>query len=127
MWRYIVFVVLQALSLAGGQAMFKMFIEKLKVGAGSEDNIWAFQNLLVTSKSYWWVLTFMTILFGASFTLWAYVLKKMDFSQAYPLSSLSFIFGMFLACLLFPQETIHLTRWIGVVLIVVGCVLISMK
>ena len=126
MWKYIIFVVLQALSLAGGQAMFKVFIEKLKMGAGSEENIWAFQNLLVTSKTYWWVLTSMTLLFGASFTLWAYVLKKMEFSQAYPLSSLSFIFGMFLAFFLI-HESIPLTRWIGVVLIVVGCVLISMK
>ena len=126
MWEYIIFVALQALSLAGGQAMFKMFIEKLKLGAGSEENIWAFQNLLATSRTYWWVLTSMTLLFGVSFTLWAYVLKKMDFSQAYPLSSLSFIFGMFLAFFLF-QESIPFTRWIGVVLIVIGCVLISMK
>ena len=126
MWEYIIFVALQALSLAGGQAMFKMFIEKLKLGAGSEENIWAFQNLLATSRTYWWVLTSMTLLFGVSFTLWAYVLKKMEFSQAYPLSSLSFIFGMFLAFFLF-QESIPFTRWIGVVLIVIGCVLISMK
>ena len=126
MWEYIIFVALQALSLAGGQAMFKMFIEKLKFGAGSEENIWAFQNLLATSRTYWWVLTSMTLLFGVSFTLWAYVLKKMEFSQAYPLSSLSFIFGMFLAFFLF-QESIPFTRWIGVVLIVIGCVLISMK
>ncbi len=126
MWKYIIFVVLQALSLAGGQAMFKLFIEKLKLGAGSEENIWAFQNLLATSKTYWWVLTSMTLLFGASFTIWAYVLKKMEFSQAYPLSSLSFIFGMFLAFFLI-HESIPYTRWIGVVLIVVGCVLISMK
>ena len=126
MWKYISFVVLQALSLAGGQAMFKMFIEKLKLGAGSEENIWAFHNLLATSKNHWWVLTAMTLLFGVSFSLWAYVLKEMEFSQAYPLSSLSFIFGMFLAFFLF-QESIPFTRWVGVVLIVVGCVLISMK
>ena len=91
MWEYIIFVILQALSLAGGQAMFKLFVDKLGEGG-----------------------------------CWAYVLKKMDFSQAYPLSSLSFIFGMFLAFFLF-QESIPFTRWIGVVLIVVGCVLISMK
>ena len=46
MWEYIIFVALQALSLAGGQAMFKMFIEKLKLGAGSEENIWAFRKEL---------------------------------------------------------------------------------
>jgi len=120
MWEYIIFVVLQALSLAGGQAMFKLFVDKL--GAGG----WAYQNLKATSVSNWWVLALMVLFFGTSFVLWAYVVKKMDFSQAYPLSSLSFIFGMFLAFFLF-QESIPFTRWIGVVLIVVGCVLISMK
>ena len=120
MWEYIIFVILQALSLAGGQAMFKLFVDKLGEGG------WAYQNLKETSITNWWVLALMIVFFGTSFALWAYVLKKMDFSQAYPLSSLSFIFGMFLAFFLF-QESIPFTRWIGVVLIVVGCVLISMK
>lgn len=120
MWEYIIFVILQALSLAGGQAMFKLFVDKLGEGG------WAYQNLKATSINNWWVLALMVLFFGASFALWAYVVKKMDFSQAYPLSSLSFIFGMFLAFFLF-QESIPFTRWIGVVLIVIGCVLISMK
>lgn len=120
MWEYIIFVVLQALSLASGQAMFKLFVDKLGPGG------WAFQNLKETSVNNWWVLALMVLFFGISFTLWAYVLKKIEFSQAYPLSSLSFIFGMILAFFLF-QESIPFTRWIGVVLIVVGCVLISMK
>lgn len=120
MLKYIIFVILQALSLAGGQAMFKKFIQHL-----GEDG-WAYPNLRATSISYWWYLVLMVLFFGMAFALWAYVLKKMDFSQAYPLSSLSFIFGMILAFFLF-QESIPFTRWIGVVLIVVGCVLISMK
>jgi undecaprenyl phosphate-alpha-L-ara4N flippase subunit ArnE len=120
MWEYILLVVLQALSLASGQAMFKLFVDKLGEGG------WAFQNLKATSINNWWILTLMVLFFGTSFALWAYVLKKMDFSQVYPLSSVSFIFGMFLAFFLF-QESIPFTRWIGVVLIVVGCVLISMK
>jgi undecaprenyl phosphate-alpha-L-ara4N flippase subunit ArnE len=120
MWKYIIFVVLQALSLAGGQAMFKKFIQK--VGDGG----WVYSNLRAAAVGNWWILVLMVLFFGMSFVLWAYVLKKMDFSQAYPLSSLSFIFGMFLAFFLF-QESIPFTRWIGVVLIVVGCILISMK
>lgn len=120
MWEYIIFVVLQALSLASGQAMFKLFLEKLgPLG-------WTWGNLKATSTSNWWVLTLMVVFFGVSFALWAYVLKKLEFSQAYPLSSLSFIFGMFLAYFMF-QESIPFTRWIGVVLIVIGCFLISMK
>jgi multidrug transporter EmrE-like cation transporter len=90
MWKYIIFVVLQALSLAGGQAMFKKFIQK--VGDGG----WVYSNLKAAAVGNWWILVLMVLFFGMSFVLWAYVLKKMDFSQAYPLSSLSFIFGMFL-------------------------------
>lgn len=120
MWEYIIFVVLQALTLAGGQAMFKKFVVLLG------EKGWEFNNLHHTTVTNWWVLALMVLFFGISFSLWAYVLKKMDFSQAYPLSSLSFIFGMFLAFFLF-QESIPFTRWIGVVLIVIGCVLISLK
>lgn len=120
MWKYIIAVVLQALSLAGGQAMFKKFIVKLG------ETGWEYENLKDTSMNNWWILTLMVLFFGTSFSLWVYVLKKMDFSQAYPLSSLSFIFGMFLAYFMF-RESIPFTRWIGVVLIVIGCVLISMK
>lgn len=121
MWEYFIFVVLQALSLAGGQAMFKLFIYHL----GEEG--WAYSNLKATTGTYWWVLALMTMFFGLAVVFWAYVLKKMDFSQAYPLSSLSFIFGLFLAYFLFPNEVITANRWIGVVLIVVGCFLIGMK
>ena len=120
MWKYLILVILQASALASGQAMFKKFVEKLGEGG------WAYENLKATSNSNWWILLLMVLFFGTSFTLWAYVVKKMDFSQAYPLSSLSFIFGMFLAYFMF-QESIPFTRWIGVVLIVIGCVLISMK
>lgn len=120
MWKYIILVVLQALSLAGGQAMFKKFIVLLG------DAGWTLQNLRETSINNLGVLALMVLFFGTSFALWAYVLKEMDFSQAYPLSSLSFIFGMFLAFFLF-HESIPFTRWIGVVLIIIGCVLISMK
>ena len=120
MWKYLIAVLLQAASLAGGQVMFKKFIQKLGEGG------WAYQNLKATSYNNWWILVLMTLFFGASFVFWAYVLKKMEFSQAYPLSSLSFIFGMILAFFLL-NESIPFTRWIGVVLIVVGCVLISMK
>lgn len=121
MWKYIIFVVLQALSLASGQAMFKKFVVKLGDGG------WEFNNLYRTTVANWWVLALMITFFGISFVLWAWVLKRVEFSQAYPLSSLSFIFGMFLAYFMFPTEVISINRWIGVVLIVIGCVLIGMK
>ena len=119
-WKYIVIVLLQTSSLAGGQAMFKLLLNKM----GKFEWSWAYiKDVTVT---HGWIGLIMLLFFGLAFFFWVFMLKKMDFSQAYPLSSLSFIFGLFLACILLG-ETIPFTRWIGVVLIVVGCILIGMK
>ena len=122
--KYIILVLLQAASLAGGQAMFKLFLNRMKDIEGFQ---WNWYYVKQVTLEHGWILLLMTGFFGVAFFLWYYVLKEMDFSQAYPLSSLSFVFGMFLAYFLFPLETITFNRWIGVVLIVVGCFLISMK
>lgn len=50
---------------------------------------------------------------------WMYVLKHYDFSLAYPLLSISYIIGLLAACF-FLHETIPVTRWIGVLIIMVG-------
>ena len=44
--------------------------------------------------------------------------------MAYPMVSLSYIFGMFAAILVF-HEQVPLIRWAGVLLIMAGCVLIA--
>ena len=51
--------------------------------------------------------------------LWMYILKKYDFSIAYPLTSISFIFGTMAAQWLL-HESVPATRWIGVVIITIG-------
>ena len=51
--------------------------------------------------------------------IWFYILKHHEFSLAYPLISISYIF-MMLASIFIFHETIPLTRWVGVVLILVG-------
>jgi undecaprenyl phosphate-alpha-L-ara4N flippase subunit ArnE len=59
-------------------------------------------------------------------TIWMYVLKKFDFSLAYPLVSISFIFGLLAAYFVF-HETIVWTRWLGVAVIIIGVILIAQK
>jgi undecaprenyl phosphate-alpha-L-ara4N flippase subunit ArnE len=53
-----------------------------------------------------------------------YIVKHFPFSMAYPMISMSYVFGMF-AAMLFFHEQIPPTRWIGVMLIMAGCVLIA--
>jgi undecaprenyl phosphate-alpha-L-ara4N flippase subunit ArnE len=53
-----------------------------------------------------------------------YIIKNFPLSMAYPMVSLSYVMGM-LAAILFFHEQIPLVRWIGVFLILSGCVLIA--
>lgn len=56
--------------------------------------------------------------------LWMYILKHYPFSQAYPLISMSYVFGLIAAIYVF-HETVPATRWIGVAFIIVGVIFIS--
>jgi undecaprenyl phosphate-alpha-L-ara4N flippase subunit ArnE len=53
-----------------------------------------------------------------------WMVKYFPFSMAYPMVSLSYVFGMFAAILFFHEE-VSLIKWIGVGLIVLGCLLIA--
>jgi undecaprenyl phosphate-alpha-L-ara4N flippase subunit ArnE len=58
--------------------------------------------------------------------IWVYVLKKYDFSLAYPLVSLSYVFGLLASYFIF-HETIYWTRWVGVLVILIGVFLVVQK
>ena len=62
--------------------------------------------------------------FLCSTALWFYIIKHFPLSMAYPMISLSYIFGMFAAIFIF-HEQVPLIRWVGVLLIIAGCVLIA--
>ena len=115
MWRLMVLVAIQTLFLSAGQVFLKLAMEKL----GKFEWTWAyFKTVLID----WWLLA-CGISFAVATVLWLYILKKFPFSQAYPLTSLSFVFGMIAAWLVFG-ESIPFSRWIGLILVVLGCFLI---
>lgn len=115
MWRFIGLILMQTFFLAGGQVLLKLAMQQL----GKFEWTWSyFKTVLVD----WWLLA-CGISFGAATVLWLYILKKYPFSQAYPLTSLSFVFGMISAWLVFG-EAVPLSRWIGLILVVGGCFLI---
>jgi undecaprenyl phosphate-alpha-L-ara4N flippase subunit ArnE len=53
-----------------------------------------------------------------------YILKNYPFSMSYPMVSLSYVFGMIAAILVF-HEDVDLLKWLCVLLIMTGCFLIS--
>ena len=115
MWKLFGLVVLQTLFLSGGQVLLKIAMQQL----GKFEWSWAYFKTVC--EDVWFLAC--GISFGVATVLWLYILKKFPFSQAYPMTSLSFVFGMLAAWLVFG-ESIPFSRWIGLVLVVLGCFLI---
>ena len=82
------------------------------------------------SRGFWlsllvnWQFAACGLLFGAASLLWAYIVKTFPFSTAYPMVSLSYVFGMFAAIMFFHEEA-SAAKWLGVALIMMGCFLIA--
>lgn len=66
------------------------------------------------------------ILYGIATLLWLYILSKAEFSIVYPLQSLAYALGVIAAFFIF-KEFIPVTRWIGVIIIILGAFLIARK
>jgi len=116
MYRVIALAIVQCFLLAGGQVCFKLAVEKINRFQWS----WTFFTDLLTN---WWLLASGICLIMATI-LWGYILKYFPFSIAHPLTAFSFIFGMFAAIFIF-HESVPLTRWIGVALIIAGAFFIA--
>ena len=115
MCKLIELVMLQTFFLAGGQVLLKLVMVRL----GKFEWTMTYLKTILTD----WRFPASGACFSLALILWLYILKKFPFSQAYPLTSLSFVFGM-LASWLILGETVTLSRWIGLILIVGGCFLI---
>ena len=116
MWRLFGLVALQTLFLSGGQVLLKLALQQL----GKFEWSWAYFKSVLADM---WFLA-CGISFGVATVLWLYILKHFPFSIAYPLSCLSYVFGMVAAILVF-HEQVNWMQWLGVFLVLTGCVLIA--
>lgn len=64
------------------------------------------------------------LFFGAASLLWMYIVKHFPLSVAYPMVSITYIFGM-LAAILFFHEQVSVWKWLGIGFIMIGCCLIA--
>ena len=102
--------------MAGGQVFLKFALERM-LPFGWNWQFW--ESVLVN-----WQFALCGLLSGAGTVLWFYIIKHFPFSMAYPMASLSYVFGMIAAMLVFHEE-VNLTRWLGVLLIMAGCYIIA--
>lgn len=114
--RLIFLALIQSLFLCGGQLCMKLALSAMGEFAWS----WSFFGRQFTN--WWWLAC--GISFITASLLWMYILKTYPFSQAYPLASMAYVFGMIAAILVFHEQVV-LTQWIGVLLIMGGCYLVA--
>jgi len=116
MLKVVILTIFQCFLLASGQVCFKLAVEKINKFQWS----WSWFTGLMNN---WWLLASGISLISATF-LWAYILKHFEFSVAYPVTAFAYVFGMLAAIFIF-HETVSLTRWIGVGLIILGVLFIA--
>ncbi len=116
MWKVIPLALLQSVLLASGQVFLKIAMARM-LPFGWTKAFWG--SLLVN-----WPFAVCGLCFGAASLLWMYMMKVFPLSVVYPLMSLSFVFGM-IAAICFFHEHVSLTQWLGLGLIILGCILIA--
>lgn len=116
MLKLIILSITQSFLMCGSQSLFKVAAEKI----GPFSWTWAFFRDGIFTN---WILLASGICGIAGLLEWLYMLRSYPFSIVYPLSSLSFLFGMVIAVLFF-HETVVWSQWVGVLLILAGCGLI---
>ena len=107
---------IQSALLAMGQVMLKFGLLKMEPFGW---NLAFWRSALVN-----WQFALCGLLYGAGTILWFYIIKHFPFSMAYPMVSLSYVFGMIAAMLVFHEE-VSLVKWAGILLIMAGCYLIA--
>ena len=107
---------IQSFLLAMGQVMLKFGLLRMEP-FGWNLSFW--RSALVN-----WQFALCGLCFGAASLLWMYIIRHYPISTAYPLVSLSYVFGM-IAAIVFFHEHVDMGKWIGVLLIITGCYIIS--
>lgn len=112
MWKLILLTLLQCLLLTGGQVLLKFALLRM-MPFGWNRAFW-------TSVFANWQFAACGLCFALASLLWMYIIRVFPLSMALPLASLSYVFGM-LAAIAFFHEEVSFARWMGVLLIMVGC------
>lgn len=117
MVRLIVLSVIQSLLLCGGQLLLKIAVKHMDKSQG----VWRFivDSILLNG----WLLGCGILMTGAGL-LWLFILRHFPFSNAYPLTALSFVFGT-LAAMWFLHEPVNYYQWIGLGFILIGCYFVA--
>lgn len=116
MLKLIAFSTVQSLFLVSGQIFLKFAMMRMD----------KFSFTLKFFKDFFtnWPMIGSGVCMLIGSLIWFYIIKHYEFSVAYPLISISYVFGMLASILIF-HESIPVTRWVGVFLIMTGVFLVT--
>ena len=113
MLKLVVLATFQSFLLASSQVFLKLATMRMDKFSFS---LSFFKALLLN-----WQLAFSGVCICTATIIWMYILKRFELSVAYPLISISYIFGMLASVFIF-KEAVPFTRWIGVGFIMLGVI-----
>jgi undecaprenyl phosphate-alpha-L-ara4N flippase subunit ArnE len=115
MFLLIILIIVQSVLLVVAQSFLKISVELF----GKFSWSWEYFKTVFTT----WQFAASGLCALTAMLVWMYVLKHYPFSVAYPLLSISYIIGLLVAYFFF-HEAVPLTRWIGVIIVMIGVFLI---
>ncbi|WP_456450317.1 EamA family transporter [Palaeococcus sp. (in: euryarchaeotes)] len=120
--RVLPYTILAACILLGGstQVLFKMGMNSI----GPLEKLLSLKTVtMILSNKY---IIIGLVLYGVSSVLWLIGLSMLDVSLMYPLLSLAYVVTTVLAFMIL-NEPVRTTRWIGVLLIILGSILVGVN
>lgn len=115
-WGLLSLALVQSALLALGQVLLKFGLLRMEP-FGWNMAFWC--SALIN-----WQFAASGVCFGCASILWMYIIKHYPLSMAYPLVSLSYVFGL-VAAMCFFHEQVDTGKWIGVFMIMLGCYIIA--
>jgi len=112
--KYTLLCFLNAISLVGGQMLFKLGMKDKTI-----DSVPAIIRALFTP-----LVLLGLVLYALTTMLWLYILNKVPISRAYPIQALAFPLVAIIS-FLFLKETIPIYRWIGIGIIFAGVIIVA--
>ncbi|HOY39790.1 MAG TPA: EamA family transporter [Bacteroidales bacterium] len=116
MGKLIFYASVQSLFLVISQIFLKLAVAR----SGNMSFTWSYIKEIVTT----WQMICSGLSIMIATIIWMYIFKHYEFSQAYPLISISYVFAIIAAVVIF-HEAVPFTRWLGIALIIVGVIFVT--
>lgn len=112
----LILAIAQSLLISTGQVLLKFALQRM-LPFGMNAEFW--KSVLLN-----WQFALCGACFAVGSLLWFYILRHFPFSMAFPMVSLSYVFGMLASVFVF-HESVSIGKWFGVGLIMAGCYFVA--